>query len=99
MVVLPGLLSQQLAASNGEDQAAAICGPGKRVPYRVWDVAGESDFDPNKLNAESIPLLGCCRPRWIWHSKVNCEMEIEFDAINTCPQCGFARHEQMPHDT
>jgi hypothetical protein len=25
--------------------------------------------------------------------------KMELDAVITCPQCGFARHEQMPPDT
>jgi hypothetical protein len=27
------------------------------------------------------------------------EMAIELEATITCPQCGFARQEQMPPDT
>jgi hypothetical protein len=33
------------------------------------------------------------------HSKVNSNMEIKLEAVITCPQCGFAKLEQMPDDT
>jgi hypothetical protein len=67
MVVLPGLLSQQLATEVGEDPAAPVCLPGQGIPYRVWDVAGECDFDPNKLNAARY-LSDLISMRQLWRS-------------------------------